>query len=343
MRKIMALIFILFALPAYAVNWAFTDNVAINGTLAVTGVPTFTDNTINGADLIDNTLNGSKVTDNTVTVGKVSATGTASNSTYLRGDGTWGTPSITTANAILGSYKGLTITTPADNQSVTITADHVTVVGNTFDARILSTVSLTVNLDVSGANGLDNGAIAANTGYFLYVIDNGATTAGLASASATAPVMPSGYTYKLLVGWCTTDNTATPFNIEEFTQVDDEYVWTIPQRGVTSFASSANTQTLNFAAGGSLSYAIVPPSIAKVVLGKAYISGGTGLYWSPKTFSNGLTVNNEVSLYETGMQYGSATGQSYRIPLVESQRIYWQLDGAQGTAQIWVSGFVMKR
>ena len=125
--KIMALVFILFALPAYAVNWTFTDNVTINGTLTVTGVPTFTDNTINGADLIDNTLSGTKVTDNTIALGKIVASGTKDNTTFLRGDGAWtpiyrGATAYTNSNVVVDNTTAKII--PWDRESIDTSSIH---------------------------------------------------------------------------------------------------------------------------------------------------------------------------------------------------------------------------
>lgn len=318
-----------------------TATLTVTGVATFTGAPVFTDNTINGADVIDNTVTNAKLLDNTIAAGKIAASGTASNSTYLRGDGAWGTPSITTSTVILSSYKGLVITTPADNQSVTIAADQVVAVDNTNTARILSTVSLTVNLDVAGANGLDTGTITDNTGYYLYVIDNGATTAGLASTSATSPAMPTGYTYKALVGWCTTDNTATPFNIEEFTQIDDVYLWNTKQK-VVSAAGNTTTTAINLAAGGALTYAVVPPTITKGIFGRAMNTAGANtVYMNPVTFSNSLALDNgEVEWADLS---GSSSQTSFAIrALQESQKVYYQISGTPGE-NIWISGFTLKR
>lgn len=61
-------------------------------------------------------------------------------------------------------------------------------------------VNLTVDITASGANGLDTPAEASSTWYYLWVISNGITTAGLLSASSSSPTMPAGYTFKALVG-----------------------------------------------------------------------------------------------------------------------------------------------
>lgn len=87
-------------------------------------------------------------------------------------------------------------------QTVSIGADAVALFnssGNMFGA---ASVSLTFTATSSGANGLDTGSIA-NGNYFLFVIYNPTTgtVASLGSLSATAPTLPSGYTYKRRVGW----------------------------------------------------------------------------------------------------------------------------------------------
>jgi hypothetical protein len=71
---------------------------------------------------------------------------------------------------------------------------------DTTDLR--STSVITVNLAAAGANGLDTGAEAANTWYYLWLIYNPTTVtyAGLFSLSTTAPTMPSGYTKKRRIG-----------------------------------------------------------------------------------------------------------------------------------------------
>jgi len=61
--------------------------------------------------------------------------------------------------------------------------------------------TITVDIAASGANGLDTGSEAVSTWYYLYLIYNPSTDteAGLFSASASSPTMPSGYTKKRLI------------------------------------------------------------------------------------------------------------------------------------------------
>lgn len=84
--------------------------------------------------------------------------------------------------------------------SVQVLADTVKVQSTTGDFVDLSTVDVTATITTSGANGLDTGSEAASTWYYVWVIYNGTTTSSLLSLSNSAPTMPSGYTYKGLVG-----------------------------------------------------------------------------------------------------------------------------------------------
>src|SRR4030065_132078 len=52
----------------------------------------------------------------------------------------------------------------------------------------------------ASSQAISNGGEAPSTWYYLWVIHDNITVAGLLSTSNTAPIMPSGYTYKALVG-----------------------------------------------------------------------------------------------------------------------------------------------
>lgn len=100
---------------------------------------------------------------------------------------------------VLAPHENLVITRPTA-ATVDIDANAVLLRDTNDYVYKASSVNLTVNITASGANGLDTGLEATSTWYYLWVIYNGTTVAGLLSTSSTAPTMPSGYTYKGLVG-----------------------------------------------------------------------------------------------------------------------------------------------
>lgn len=74
-----------------------------------------------------------------------------------------------------------------------------------------------VDITASGANGLDTGSEASDTWYYIFVIRNPVTdvVAGLISASATSPTLPSGYTQFRRIGVVYNDSGS---NFLEFIQ-----------------------------------------------------------------------------------------------------------------------------
>ena len=91
-------------------------------------------------------------------------------------------------------------TTPASN--VDISSDSISLTDSVEHTIELRNVNITVNIAISGAGGLDTGAEAASTLYYIWLIYNPTTStvSGVFSTSSTSPTMPSGYTYKRLVG-----------------------------------------------------------------------------------------------------------------------------------------------
>lgn len=85
---------------------------------------------------------------------------------------------------------------------------------------IILNATITVNGAVRGANGLDAGALANNTGYAVYLIGDSTgyrPTAGLLSLSmvSTGVALPFGYDSARRIGWVRTDGTP---NILQFWQ-----------------------------------------------------------------------------------------------------------------------------
>lgn len=111
----------------------------------------------------------------------------------------------------VAAASGLVITNNAGtpNSIIDISADQATMVTSTGLPLWVSGFSGSINTSVTGINGLDTLARASSTWYNLFIIGNGtpASTGLLASLSATAPTMPSGYTYLVRVGAMRTDGS----------------------------------------------------------------------------------------------------------------------------------------
>lgn len=119
----------------------------------------------------------------------------------------WKVYALSATKSVL-PFKGLFIRnagSPLD--SMQITAARLFVVNDTGQAIQLENINVTADISTSGANGLDTGTVAANTGYYLWVIYNSTTltAAALWSLSSTAPTLPANYTYMSRVGWNVTN------------------------------------------------------------------------------------------------------------------------------------------
>lgn len=140
----------------------------------------------------------------------------------------------------LGEFSGggyANIVATGVSSTISIAADAVAlfnVSGNMFGA---TSVALSLVVSGGGANGLDAGTIGTNQ-YHYFMIYNPATgtVASLASLSATAPTMPSGYTYKRRIGWFNYSG-----GITQFIQRNSHFNW-INGRTVASGTQAVSAQ-----------------------------------------------------------------------------------------------------
>jgi len=89
------------------------------------------------------------------------------------------------------------------------------------NAALIRVTAGTIDCGTVGANGLDAGALANSTWYHIFAIMKADTTqALLASTSASAPTLPSGYTYFRRLGSVRTNGSA---QILAFTQIEDKF------------------------------------------------------------------------------------------------------------------------
>jgi hypothetical protein len=120
-------------------------------------------------------------------------------------------PSPTASTAPLCGASGLRIVNDGTNPTTTadVTATNAVMLSSTGTSINRNNVAVPINLAINGVGGLDTGTVALGTIYNFYLIDNGAAPAGLASLSATAPLLPANYTYACrIAAWSTGTTTA---------------------------------------------------------------------------------------------------------------------------------------
>lgn len=239
--------------------------------------------------------------------------------------------------AIVGSFSNLKLSANGTSAQVSITANELVVESAANTYLTLRNINISPSLAAAGANGLDAGVSAINTWYSAWVIWNSTTIAGLFSLSATAPIMPSGYTHKARVGWVRSDSTANKFPLA-FKQEGADVQFAV--------ASATNVLNLPVVASGvagnvstptwtpiSLS-SFIAPTAARVrgSLYQSVISANAAAILAPNGNYGAIgSATNPPPLVTNGS--GAATMSVPFDFLVESNSIYW----ASNNASILVS------
>ena len=187
-------------------------------------------------------------------------------------------------------------------------------------------VNLTVDITVSGVNGLDSGSEAPSTWYHLWVITNGSTVAGLMSTSDTSPTLPSGYTHKGYVGAVYNDSSS---DLRGFLQRGDLVLQVIAS--VLAFGT-ATTPTLV-----SLSSAI--PTTATTVSLSLILNSSSG---QQDIALSVIPDSSDVyGVSRLKVETGTVTFDvaSNELPLLTPQQIYYFVGGVNAQGSISVRGW----
>lgn len=228
---------------------------------------------------------------------------------------------LETIYAIVGEYGNLIIennvTTP--NSQVDINVNEIILKNSDGRAFLASAVDLTANITISGVNGLDSGAEAVSTWYYLWVIYNGTTVSSLISLSNTNPTLPSGYTYKALVGAIYNDVSGNFIKIYQSGN----------RVRRTEISVSTSVPGTSYA---SVSLAAAIPPNAKFVDGHERFSLGasvTATYFIAPTSSDNLTKTIALT---SGGTTATSIPRYFNEPLVEAQIIYTKRAGTAVSA-----------
>jgi hypothetical protein len=173
------------------------------------------DNAVTSAKIVDGAITnadisasagiaGSKLADKSVTVAKVNAAGTASSTTWLRGDGTWsagdgqGVTSVSGANGITVANGTTTpvISLPAGTTNGNVLKWDGTAWASAADAGITTETDGIVGNEVTNATGSGgltrSGSGTAASPYTLGISSGGVTTSHLADNSVTSVKIAEG-------------------------------------------------------------------------------------------------------------------------------------------------------
>lgn len=230
-------------------------------------------------------------------------------------------------------------TTP--NTKRDLSADAVMLANTTGRYFVATSISCTIDYGTTGANGLDTGSLAASTWYYEYVIWNGTTVACLGSLSATAPTMPSGYTFKARTSAVITDGSVHFLRTLQYGRRAQYVVGTNPSTplkissGVVGTYSDLTPTYANVATGG-----FVPTTAGRIFLTFNNCNSGTGsasaFLASPNGSYGGMTTANSPAFEGTNNAAGFCEAWSWEMTL-ESTNI--SLATSAANASLYVNGW----
>lgn len=241
------------------------------------------------------------------------------------------------ATYVVGTSKKLKIANNAalPNSRIDVSADELVAKNTTGTSQLLAALSATADITASGANGLDTGAEAASTWYYLWAIaKEDATKAVLLSASATAPTMPAGYTYKALVGAVFNDAGS---NFLKFRQFGKKVVYE-ERKAVLSGGAAAGETAVTISG-------FVPPiaefySVQGNVSGVADGAGNLTVTLVCRAVSGSDAMVIAISHSGAVGVYSDNSGQ-HAFPYLGTTFLYFVslAAGSGQSANLWIGGF----
>jgi len=236
----------------------------------------------------------------------------------------------------LGETRGLIVTNNAStpNTKIDITASRAIMVTSAGLPVFASSVSVTIDLTTTGANGMDTGSRPTSGWVYNYLISTGLVTAGLATATSPTsggPTMPTGYNYACYVGAMYCDSSQ---NLKRSRQDGDaaQYI-------VTSATNTAAAP--NIANGTAGSYSATTPTYASVSV-SAFVPATTKSIriiattrWNNGSIAHVLVAPNtsysgNVSTNFPPLTLDTENTSGEAIFLVEAAAIAWVSDAAGG-------------
>ena len=227
---------------------------------------------------------------------------------------------------------GLVVTNDGStpNTKVDVTADFAQLASSSKVAVQRTSISITINDTINGAGGLDTGSVAASTWYYLYVIDNGTTTAGLMSLSATSPTLPGGYNYVMRVGATRTDGSSNLLRtIQKGAHARYQIVASTNTAALPVMISGTSGSITTPTWTAVLVSAYVPPTATAIdLLAAAGGGAGNGVIAAPNNAYGPLpsaAISNPPPLTATGYQVLSTASFT-----LESSSVYYASNNSNG-------------
>lgn len=228
-----------------------------------------------------------------------------------------------------GSYRNLAVdnTSGSESTKIDISATSIVLEDANFNTYIARNVAVTVDSAVSGAGGVESGTTVTGSNWYarhvIYSPGDGRVR-GLLSASATAPVLPAGFTFSAFTGW----HRTTGGNFHRIRQrgkvaqyvVSSAVTTVLPvmDSGIKGSGLASATPTWQSIAVGSF-----VPTTASEIFGTVSAQGAN-IMVAPSNLFAGVNQTNTPPL---SVNAASSLQIGFSL-LLEGSNIYWVSDGA---------------
>lgn len=210
-------------------------------------------------------------------------------------------PTVPMVNDGLLYVNGLQMSPGALNADNLTTASIVVQNGQARDSTntndiVLSSGPYTLNSALSGANGLDTGAIAIDLLYAVYVIGSSTSaqpSATLLSLSGTQPQLPFGYDMYRRIGWVLTAHAHARFvYFDQRGNGSARDMWYAYNVQVLNGGASAALASFNLSATGAGNANQVPITASKAYVLASLVADAGALRYAVFSAQNTITIAN---------------------------------------------------
>jgi hypothetical protein len=258
----------------------------------------------------------------------------------------------------------------APDSRLDVTADELVLRAITGNVRYISAFSRTVDLEsysgAATADGRDFATENADTWYYVWAISDGTNDRLLVSASRTSPTLPSGFTYRALLGAARNDHSS---NFVRFIQRNCEVAIAVaskagvasanlnPKTGATPVEfTSASCDTLGAFQSVDLAQCIPPAMTARVrgIIGQSTDSGGTNYVYAVASKGTGALDGSNTPSEAIGLQlltsylnatagqmFGFYNAASFEVPVHTSQTMYWTTNTGTLRHNLRINGYTL--
>jgi hypothetical protein len=216
-----------------------------------------------------------------------------------------------------GHIAGLTLSTAGSSTTFSVAAGQCADKNAAMMMTLAAAMSKTTGAWSAGTgNGsLDTGTIANSTGYHVHLIKTAAGVVDvLTSTSATAPTMPSGYTYARRIGWMKTNGSA---QWTSFIQNGDNFKWAAPPGDYNAIPGVTTRENLTLTV--PVGVVVFPQLLTQVASGAT--AGAASLLTS---------LDEADSAPNQGMNQSFVAGSSANGPTTEVTALHTDTSGRIG-------------